>query len=96
MATKIPFGSITAAFVAQPAAGTGDQVTVLSTLNQDVQISFAGRNPDLRIVQIPLESSGLPMSFTANVFFESPLQIKHLGTAPTSGNITISVYDSMV
>jgi hypothetical protein len=96
MATKLAFGSITGAYASVPQAGSGDQVYVLSTLNQDVKISFSAVGSDMREVLIPVEAGGVMLPFNSKVFAGTDISIKHLGTAPTSGNISISAFNSML
>ena len=93
MSAIVAFGTITGSVATVALVGTGDLVHIESTLNQNVELTFDGANGSSRTLAI-LGVSGIRNPLPIRVRDGATVGIRHYGTAPTSGNIAISVLAS--
>jgi hypothetical protein len=93
MSAVVAFGSVAGTVATVAGAGTGDTVIIESTLNQNVEITLGGANSNVRTIAI-LGVSGFRPPLEAWVPNGATVGLRHLGVAPTSGSIAISVINS--
>lgn len=86
---RLAFGSVTGAYQAlQSTVGNVRKLVVSNSLNSEMLLSLDGGTTDWLALQA---GQSLVLDFDMTLAYNGTVSVKHNGTAPTAGNISVAI-----